>query len=38
MRDYSIKAQEIKKNLSDYIWTKPSSFWPGGGETEVHAD
>ena len=32
MRNYSIQAQRIKRNLADYIWKEPSPFWPGGGK------
>ena len=32
MRDYSIQAQRIKRNLADNIWKDPSPFWPGGGK------
>lgn len=32
MRNYSIQAQRIKRNLADNIWKDPSPFWPGGGK------
>ena len=32
MRNYSIQAQQIKRNLAGNIWKEPSPFWPGGGK------
>jgi len=32
MRNYSIQAQRIKRNLADNIWKDPSPFWLGGGK------
>ena len=32
MRNYSIQAQMVKKNLSDTLWEDPSPCWPGRGK------